>query len=255
MGTTIPPSLVLNAFKTANLTTDNDTDGKVDPNDVITYRIIVSNRALYDAMTITVADTLPTQLQYVSGSMVRKSSVPANNGPIANSGSTPFPLDEGGKVFGTFLANQVDTLEFKVTALGPVVGLSEVKNTARIITVDGRFYNPSATLPVDNSFTGCVIDFTNAAYTTTAASYQVNSPVYIKLTAAYLNTSAAVQTVVVTLKNNTNGDSETLTLTETTGTSGIFTASFPTSNSAGDALNDGILKALVEPHHQCHPYQ
>ena len=245
MGTTIPPALVLNAFKTAGITTDTDSDGKVDPNDVITYRIIVSNRALYDALTITVADTLPTQLQYVSGSMIRKSSVPANNGPVADSGSTPFPLDEGGKVFGTFLANQVDTLEFKVTALGPVVGLSQVINTARIITADGRSYSPSAVLPVDNSFTGCVIDFTNSTFAATAASYQINSTAYIKLTAAYLNTSNAVQTVQVTLKNNTNGDSETITLTETTGTSGIFTASLPTSTSAGDALNDGTLKALT----------
>ncbi len=246
MGTTIPPALVLNAFKTGLITTDSDADKKVDPNDVITYRIIVSNRASYNAINVTVADTLPSQLQYVSGSMVRKSSVPANNGPVANSGSTAFPLDEGGKLFGDFQSNQIDTLEFRVTALGTIVGLTDVKNTARIITSDGRSYFPLATLPVDNSFTGCVVDFTNSAYTTTAPSYQVNSPVYIKLTATYLNTSSTtIQTVQVTLKNNTNGDSELMTLTETGNNTGIFTASRPTSNSAGDATNDGTLKALI----------
>ncbi len=246
MGTTIPPALVLNSFKTADITTDSDGDKQVDPNDVVTYRIIVSNRATYDAISITVADTLPSQLQYISGSMVRKSSVPANNGPVANSGATAFPLDEGGRSLGTFLANQVDTLEFRVTALGTVTSLSQVRNTARIATSDGRSYSPSVTLPVDNTFTGCVIDFTNSAYTTTAPSYQVNSPVYIKLTATYLNTSSTtIQTVQVTLKNNTNGDSELMTLTETGNNTGIFTASRPTSNSAGDATNDGTLKALI----------
>jgi uncharacterized repeat protein (TIGR01451 family) len=246
MGTTIPPSLVFNAYKAGTISVDNDGDKRVDPNDEIIYQIVLTNRALYDATNVTVADTLIPQLQYVPNSTFRKSSNPFQNGPIPDSGVSPFPLDEGGTILGTVAAAQNDTIEFRALALGTVVGLSEIKNTAKINIMDGTIFTPSALVPVDDSFVGCSIDFTNSLNGTSVSSYEINSTVFVKLTAAYLDTSNAIQKVTVSIYNDDNGDTELLTLTETTGTSGIFVASLPSSNSGGDAANDGILKAGID---------
>lgn len=238
LGTSIPPALVLEVYKDAVLN-DLDADNLLDPNEQITYRIIVANRSVRDATLVTVQDIIPTHLQYVAATTLRKSSIPANNGAIADDGvGTAFPFDGSGRNFGTFKGGQIDTFEFKMLAQGTVVTVPKVTNGATV-TVDGgtRVFNVSDDVPVDQSFIPCGLNFS-------AANYSENALLSITVTVPYIATGV-VQTIQVTVTNGTNGDEETITLTETGANTNTYTGTLQSSISSGAVDNDGTILALA----------
>ncbi len=120
MGTTIPPNLRVEVFKTATLSTDNDSDGKADAGDKITYTITVVNRSLRTRNTVTISDNLPANTTYDIGSTGRTSTdlstgiVTPVSIPDDGSG-TAYPLDGSGYVMGDLVGATKEEIEFIVT--------------------------------------------------------------------------------------------------------------------------------------------
>ena len=75
-GPAAPPSI--DAAMTATLATDDDGDGKADPNDVIRYTATITNTGDADALGTRLTDVLPDGTSFVAGSLL----------------TSPRPLDE-----------------------------------------------------------------------------------------------------------------------------------------------------------------
>lgn len=245
IGTAVSPSLVLDAYKTADIV-DLDNDGLLDDGEVITYRIVVQNLSQRNASVVDVDDIIPANTAYVPGSTVRHSSNPLyDNIPIPDNANptTLFPLDEGGVILMNLGGGQIDTLEFQMQAnLGVPPYPSEIINSASIIQ-NGNMFFPEVEVPVDNNFTGCVLGFfTDNTYGTPATAYLENGTLFIEADIPYLLNGGTVQAEV---DNAGNGDQETIVLTETPPASGIYRGSLPTSISSGGAQEDGTLLALA----------
>ena len=74
--------------------------------------------------------------------------------------------------------------------------------------------------------------------------YSVGANVYVTMTNAVGNTSSnSVQTIPVTVVDQTHGDLETIILTETGTNTGVFRniTGLPTSTTSGLGQQDGIL--------------
>src|SRR5207302_8178445 len=79
-------------------------------------------------------------------------------------------------------------------------------------------------------------------------SYAAGSNIFVSLTDAGANTSiSTVQTYPVVVKNATNGDFETITLTETGVNTGVFRnlSGLPSSLSSGVGQQDGTLNVAA----------
>ncbi|MBK6902404.1 MAG: DUF11 domain-containing protein [Saprospirales bacterium] len=248
IGTAVPPSLVLQAYKTAEID-DHDNDELLDDGESIIYRIIVQNLSQRSASVVDVEDIIPANMDYVPGTTVRYSSDPLyDNTPIPDNANptTLFPLDEGGILLMNLAGGQVDTIEFEMLAsffpLTPPNLPDEILNSASIIQNGNQFF-PEVEVQVDNNFTGCSLEFySDNTYTTTATGYLENGTLYIQATIPYLLNGGTVQAVV---DNTNNGDQETITLTETPPGSGIYRGSLATSISSGGGQEDGTLLALA----------
>ncbi len=88
--------------------------------------------------------------------------------------------------------------------------------------------------------TPCVSNFTNSAFTT-VTSYVANSTIYVQVSDPDQDLTAGVNTITVVL-TTTTGDSETLTLSETGGSTGVFRGSIP-SNTLATTTGNGTLNA------------
>jgi uncharacterized repeat protein (TIGR01451 family) len=203
----------------------------------VTYRIIINNQGTREAMMVVVEDIIPAGLSYVSSSTVRKSSNTMLNMSIPDGGSTAFPLDEGGVNLGDFESGQLDTIEFLTVTDG--MTYSSVINGATVTTNDGRIFNVSTEIPMDQSFPNCSLEFTDAGFTG-VPSYEENSTIFLSLEVPYLTGAG---TIPVTLQNPGSSDVETVTLTETGAMTGIYQGSIPSSISAGGTQEDGTLLA------------
>ena len=100
LGTTVPPSQQAELIKLADISTDGDSDGLVDPGDRITYTIIFNNLTVHNLYNVNLSDVLPPGVSFVSSSTYHNGdAVPDNSGP-----STAYPLDETGYFMGDILA-------------------------------------------------------------------------------------------------------------------------------------------------------
>jgi uncharacterized repeat protein (TIGR01451 family) len=96
LGTVIPPLPLVDAAKTSVLVNDVDGDGEVDPGDTLRYTIRIVNIGRVDvpAEALDIEDVLPEDTTYVTGSTSYDDGTSTT--AIADSGTTDFPLDEGG---------------------------------------------------------------------------------------------------------------------------------------------------------------
>ncbi|WP_321418390.1 SdrD B-like domain-containing protein [uncultured Methanomethylovorans sp.] len=135
LGTGVPPTPLFDAGKTATLSEDRDNDGYVSPGDVILYTIVINNIARLPVSDILLQDSLPVDVSYVADSITLYKSFTGTTTPITDSGSTAFPLDEGGIVLDSNTAlpvRQSYTVTFKVTIKNFVnltPGVAQIVNT------------------------------------------------------------------------------------------------------------------------------
>ena len=237
LGNTLPNYPVPVLEKTSRIYTDNNSNGIPNIGDVVEYTLILDNRSLFSLSAVSIVDTLPTTyVTYVANSTTRDGSA------VADSGSTLFPLDEGGIVVPILQANASTVVKFQVT----VIAAGTVVNTANVPNFDGLQASNTIVVPSAGGFTQCTLKLTNNSGT--EVNYLAGDGIYVTVTDGDANTNASVaETMIALVENSATGDAELITLTETGVNTGIFrnTAPLPSSTSAGLGLNDGTLNVQV----------
>lgn len=241
VGYNIPPFPQAVVVK-SGFVSDANGNNLLDPGETLQYTITAKNLGVVTFFNTVVSDTLPAEVTYVANSTL------FNGTPVADSVTPPattlFPLDEGGINVGNIPVNNTFYVTFRATAKAFPPIYSKVTNTAEVYA-GGDGFQVSVTTPANGVVTQCTIDFTNASGTAVAL-YQENNTIYIKIADGDKNTnSSALETLTVIVQNTTNGDRETVTLTETGANTGIFLGSRPTSVTNGATIEDSTVKAVA----------
>ncbi len=132
LGTTIPPLQRLAAGKGVALVVDLDTDTEIDQGDTLEYTIVIQNVSRIPVSGASIEDTIPAFTSYVAGSTEIYNGTTTT--PVADSGATLFPLDEGGLALPSVPAAGQLEISFRVTvdATADVCGLSSIVNSADV---------------------------------------------------------------------------------------------------------------------------
>ena len=157
---------------------------------------------------------------------------------VADSGTTPFPLDESGLSLPSLAASGSTLLQFRVT----VNSGTSLSNSVTVTNLNGlvQAYDVASVTPPPPS---CNLSFTDGSGNPVTVCAE-NAGLYVTMTDSSQNTNPTnAQTVTVTITNLSGGDVESLTLTETGTNTGVFrnTAALPTSTIFGTAQQDGTL--------------
>ena len=220
--------------KRSQLAVDLNGDGRIGWGDTVAYTIVLTNGSAFAISNLVVKDVLPTNVTYVS------SSTTSNGVSVADSGATPFPLDESGFQITSLPASSTRTLSFQAT----VTAGTTISNSVTVTNLNGSVQAQDVATVVPPPPT-CNLNFSDASGNPLSLS-QENAPIYASLTDSSRNTDpTTVQTVSVTVTNASTGDVESLVLTETGTNTGVFRNStgLPSSTSAGTSQNDGTLYA------------
>jgi uncharacterized repeat protein (TIGR01451 family) len=230
-GTTVIPFPVPLLKKSAVIVTDTPPAG-LSVGDIIKYTVEVDNKGLLPLGNTVVIDAPSGNLTYVTNSTTLNSnSIPDNASGQA------FPLAPPGYTIPVILSQGVSTFQYlaRVNAAGVVSNSVNIGGTA--ITVDAVVTPPPANgASVSLNFTdtnGLPVSF-----------YTVGANVFVTMTNAAGNTSSnSVQTISVTVVDQTHGDVETIPLVETGTNTGVFrnVGGLPTSTTLGLNPQDGIL--------------
>ncbi|MCL4836198.1 MAG: DUF11 domain-containing protein, partial [Caldilineaceae bacterium] len=238
MGTTVLPFPRVQLLKEFALIIDADSDGNVDPFvDTVAYTITLKNTSVVPAANVVVSDSLSANLFYVDNSTTIDGVAQTDD----LTGATRFVLDEGGLTVAVLELEQVVVFAYHAT----VGNTGSVSNTA-VATSSLFDLRVTVDTSVDQgSLTACSIDFVTGLAGSSAAFYLVNGTISLRLTDGDKNTTGGQDTVAVTVRNPSTSDREIVTLTETTGSSGIFEGSLPSSTTGGQDVEDGTLYALA----------
>lgn len=128
VGTTVPPIPFASASKQVELTDAGDLngDGALNPGETLTYSVLVINNTFQDAVGLTIDDTPDTAFMYIAGSTA------IDGIPFADSGTTPFPLDEGGLAISNVPARTTITITYDLQ-LDPAFDFSRpLENCANV---------------------------------------------------------------------------------------------------------------------------
>ncbi|MFZ1756834.1 MAG: hypothetical protein WBO46_22360, partial [Caldilineaceae bacterium] len=237
MGTTVLPFPSVQFTKDYALLIDVGSDGKVNPGDTLVYTVTLKNTGVVVAGNVVVSDSFSAGLTYVNDSTTQ------DGGPLADdlTGTTRFPMDEGGVVVGVLAVDQ--SVAFAYHAV--VGNVNSVTNAAGT-TANVFQLTTELVVPVDQgNITACSVDFLTALGGSSASFYQANGTIFLRLTDGDKNTSGGQEVVSVTVHNPTTSDREVISLTETTGSSGVFEGSLPSSTTGGQNVEDGTLYALA----------
>jgi uncharacterized repeat protein (TIGR01451 family) len=222
--------------KTSQLVTDLNGDGRIGWGDTISYTIVLTNASAFTISNLVVLDSLPTNAAYINNTAL------SNNLPIADAGVTTFPLDESGFTVGTLPSGASISLSFQATVLGG----TSISNTVTVSNAFGQVQaqNIAAVLPPPPT---CNLSFADASGSPVFL-VQENAGLYAALTDPSRDTDATTpQSVTVTVTNLSNGDVESLALTETGTNTGIFRGVSPlaTATTSGGSPGDGTLNSHI----------
>ncbi len=218
--------------KHSQLAVDLNGDGRIGWGDTVTYSIMLTNGATLTISNLVVKDSLPTNVTYVSHSTT------SNGVGVADSGTTPFPLDEGGFQIVSLPPGGTSTLIFQAV----VNAGTTISNSVTVTNSSGQVQAQDVATVVPPPPT-CNLNFSDASGNPLSLS-QENAPIFATLSDSSRNTDpTTVQTVTVTVTNQSTGDVESLVLTETGTNTGVFRNStgLPSSTSSGTEQNDGTL--------------
>ncbi len=194
-----------------------------DVGDTLTYTLQLSNNGPVAATNINVNDILPAGLTYVGSSI--------------SGGDSRNDADPSGSglawTINSLAASSTTTLTFQATVDAGTAGTSITNTATKTQTqpdTDTTLDTPSVVINV-STFLGTdgVISITDPS--------TPGDVLTVSVTDADLDTSAGVDTVVVEV-DGSNGENETLTLTETGATTGIFTGTLNTIYGASAGTDD-----------------
>ena len=241
-GTTVPPIRKIEGFKEYEHTVDVNGDGLVDPGDEITFYLNLVNSGNSPVLGVTVFDPLPAEVTYIPNTTYFNSSLVPDN-----SSGTAFPVDEVGYYISQIPINTAYVISFRTTVNNMPPYFSEIVNSfSTLVEVPCKTINSEVVIPVviPPVATNCTLSFTDVGGGS-VSTYDQNSQVCVSVEDNDRNTNnTSPQTIVVTVQNNTHGDSESVTLTETGNDTGIFRGCITSSTSNGQSNNNGILFAL-----------
>ncbi len=147
MGTSVLPIANPYLLKSSELLVDVNGNGSLDPGDTLLFTLTVDSSGTTDVTNVVISDDPDPNTTYVPNSTFRDGST-----PIPDSGTTPFPLDEGGVNLGTLSPGQTLIITYQSVLNDPFPeGVNGITNTASI-TVEGEFVSSStSTEPVPSS--------------------------------------------------------------------------------------------------------
>ncbi len=246
LGTTVPPFPFPQMTKTAAEVAGMDGDGIFEPGDTIEYTIKIKNLGAVSLPDLLLLDELPTDVTYVSSSTTLQNSEAGAVVAIADDPiGSPFPLDGDGMELPTIGRGKTLWVKFRVllntSAAGRVVNTAILDIGPELLIADSL--SSSSAVEVVNDRVPPDVEFTDDGYTP-VSYYEEGDDVYISLDEPDFNIdSVTVDSFTVIVKNDTTGDYELLTLTETGPNTGIFqnTVALPGSASIGETAQDGTL--------------
>ncbi len=219
--------------KTSQLFTDVNTNGLINWGDTVRYTITLTNSSALTISNLVVRDTLAGNVTYVT------SSTTSNGVAVADSGSTAFPLDEGGFSVARLPRTNV-VIQFRVTANSGTT----LSNSVAVSNSVGQVVATDVASVVPPPPT-CNMNFSDAIGNPLGYTAE-NAGIYVTISDTTLNVSASIaESVSVIVTNLSNGDIESLLLVETGTNTGVFrnTSALPCSTVAGQALQNGTLYA------------
>ena len=230
-GTTVLPFPVPVIYKSSVIINDVPPTG-LSVGDTLRYTIRVDNRGLLPLGNVVALDTPPPSLSYIANS----TKLGTNSIPDNVTGTT-FPLDESGYTIPLILRAGTSVFTYEAVIVSPGVINNTASTSGYAMTAENTV---NAQVPA--GATQAVLDFTTSSGTL-VTGYLPGDSIYVTLADSDANTNATtIQTMQVIVKNDTSGDLETITLTETGVNTGVFRNSgLPTSLSGGLAQNDGTL--------------
>lgn len=242
VGTSLIPFPVPVIYKSSVLKVDSNSDSQTNPGDTLEYTIRVSNQGMLELGDVLVLDPLPPTLTYVPHSTLLNGVAVADN--LVPPAATVFPLDESGLSLQDIPVGGYSEIKYR-TVINQ--GAGSITNYVATTTGDGTQTN-STTLPIVSTNAPaptCSMAFSDSAGNT-VTTYAPNASLYVTIANSSLNTlPGTAEAVTVLVKNNSNGDQEFLTLTETGGNTGVFrnSAALASSATAGASQQDGTLYA------------
>jgi uncharacterized repeat protein (TIGR01451 family) len=133
-GTSIVPLRSLTLQKTFTLLTDVDCTGTISVGDAVRFQLDYINDSATLLTTVTVSDTLPTALTYITNTTTQ------NSAPVAdNSGPSPYPLDGTGLNAGSLTGFSSGVLTYD----------ANVNNSSAVIINRASANSPSLPLQGD----------------------------------------------------------------------------------------------------------
>jgi uncharacterized repeat protein (TIGR01451 family) len=230
--TTVTTAPMPYTTKTSQLIVDQNNDGRINWGDTVEYSILLTNTTAQAITNLVVRDTLPTNTVYVSGSTT------SNSVAVADSGSTPFPLDEAGLSVRSIPAHAATLVRFRVN----VTSGTSIANSVTVTNLNGLVQAQDVAV-VNPPPPTCNLTFSDAGGNPVSVCAE-NTGLYVTMTDSSQNTNAStLQSLTVTVINSSTGDWELLTLTETGANTGVFRnlAPLPSSTALGAAQHDGTL--------------
>ena len=193
----------------------------------------VDNKGLLPLGNTVVIDAPSGNLTYVPNSTTYNS-----NAIPDNVSGQPFPLAApGGYTIPVILSQGTSTFQYLALVNAGGVVSNSVNIGGTTISCNAVLYPP----PTNGASVTLNFSDTNGV---PVSFYAVGANVFVTMTNAAGNTSSnSVQTISVTVVDQTHGDLETIILTETGTNTGIFRniVGLPTSATAGLEQQDGIL--------------
>ncbi|WP_201493700.1 beta strand repeat-containing protein, partial [Rubrivivax sp. A210] len=249
----------------------SDNDSSVELSEQIEYTLTLTNRAVIDLFNINIKDAISPAdaATYVAGSthikIVRADGTVLSDTTLADdaTGTSPFPL---ARADGGYTLADIDPSTLAVDGLkrGDQVVISyrvqvrsdvnaALANAGFTITNDAQMTGDPAgtgttitpktsTADVSISVNGTAdgqVFLKDAAFTAATATFQEGATLGVQVDDADANLTAGTDTLTVRVTNSTTGETEDLTLSETS--PGVFRATLATSASAGAGNNNGTL--------------
>ncbi len=230
-GTTALP-LPMPVLTKSGLVITNGSAGALSAGATIQYTVVLANLGVVPLQNAVVIDSPAATMTYLTN------STRLNGAAIPDGANGAFPLSSPGYTFPVVLSQATNTFTYQF----------------RVVSINGSLSNSVAiagtTIKANCVLTAPPVGGASATILFTTSN-GVASPTYAVGNAVYLtmtNAAAAVPTnqlnsLSVTVVNATNGDYETIVLTETALNSGVFRnlIGLPTATPTGIGLQDGTL--------------
>lgn len=154
LGSAVLPTTSLVVTKNHVIANDLNSDGNVNPGDVIEYTITAVDAGAADLTNVSAEDVLPSTVTYVPGSTTIRVIDPAVTPPAASAvaddtvGSTIFPIDETGVAIGGIVAGGSAELKFQAEVVSPFPPFVQyIRNDVEVTSTEGSA-SASSLIPV-----------------------------------------------------------------------------------------------------------